>query len=331
MKWLIRIGVTVFVLAAFALAVLAVGSLASLDRDRTHAARVAALPAASPVHPDGEVRVEVGKFSFRARVAGLDGPGPGLILLHGFPETSTMWLPVMEAAVSAGYRVVAFDQRGYSPGARPEQISAYAIPQLVEDVARVADVFGFEQFHLVGHDWGSVVGWSFIMRHPSRVHSWTSLSIPHVGVFIRSMQDGMPTYINLLRVPWLPEALLTFNRLALMRPSYESMPDVQARDYYAVFSEPGALRAAINWYRALPEGIRTAAGVPLEIDRPVLFIWGKHDFWGSRPERKQQIELMRGPYHELELDAGHSLIEEEPEIVTDAILEHLLRVDGGSH
>jgi pimeloyl-ACP methyl ester carboxylesterase len=327
MRWLKRLVLAVAVLCAAAAGVLAVGSLTSLDWERAHTSRVAELPLGTPSHSDGEVRIAAGEYSFRARVAGLANPGPGLILLHGFPETSTMWMPVIEAAAAAGYRVVAFDQRGYSPGARPGAISDYATPELVADVLAVADAMGFERFHLVGHDWGAVVGWWTVMQYPDRIRSWTALSIPHVGVFLAAMRDEIPTYINMLRIPWLPEALFTFNGLAAMTQSYDRMPEAQGQDYFAVFSEPGALTAAINYYRALPESIRAASDVPTQIDRPVLFIWGNQDYWGSRPERTQQYELILGPYEEIELDAGHSLIEEEPKIVVEAILKHLAGVD----
>ena len=99
------------------------------------------------------------------------GTGDPVILLHGFPETSAMWTPLIEAAASDGFRVVAFDQRGYSPGARPDDVAAYAVPALVDDVLAVADALGFQRFHLVGHDWGCVVGWSVASLHPDRVTS----------------------------------------------------------------------------------------------------------------------------------------------------------------
>ena len=92
--------------------------------------------------PQGDVvRVPANGFEFRARVAGLDNTGPGVVLLHGFPETSAMWQPLIELLASQGYRVVAFDQRGYSPGARPDDVASYAIEQVgtMEHSYTVAD------------------------------------------------------------------------------------------------------------------------------------------------------------------------------------------------
>ena len=91
----------------------------TLDRSFSYTRAAGALPSLGPATGSGLVQIAADGFSFRARVAGLDGDGPGLILLHGFPESSIMWTPLLERAAEAGFRVVAFDQRGYSPGARP--------------------------------------------------------------------------------------------------------------------------------------------------------------------------------------------------------------------
>ena len=76
------------------------------------------------------------------------------MLLHGFPQTSACWTPLLETLAAAGYRAVAPDQRGYSPTARPTAVAAYRLSELVADVVAIADRLGAEIFHLVGHDWG---------------------------------------------------------------------------------------------------------------------------------------------------------------------------------
>ena len=91
-------------------------------------------------------------MEFLARVAGMHNKGHGVILLHGFPESSIMWQPLMDSVAAEGFRVVAFDQRGYSPNARPAGKNAYKTDLLVSDVLAVADQVGFDTFHLVGHD-----------------------------------------------------------------------------------------------------------------------------------------------------------------------------------
>ena len=104
----------------------------------------------------GEVRANGMVFTCRRA-----GPATGepVILLHGFPETSHMWSGLLPALAAAGYRCIAPDQRGYSEGARPEGVEHYATTALVADVLAIADAEGFDRFHLIGHDWGAVVGW----------------------------------------------------------------------------------------------------------------------------------------------------------------------------
>ncbi|MCP5055467.1 MAG: alpha/beta hydrolase [bacterium] len=325
LRWLLS-GLLGLLVVGFA--VLMIGARVGLDGERRHSAHTAALPVASPSSDDGLVRVRAGEFEFRARVAGLSNTGPPLILLHGFPETSAMWKSLLQEAASLGYRVVAFDQRGYSPGARPQNVEDYLIPKLVRDVIDVADAFGFERFHLVGHDWGAVVGWSTVGQHPDRIRSWTALSIPHSGVFVKAMERDLPAYIDVFNLRFLADAVFTFNGLALLdRTVFSALPE--GDEYLAVLSEPGALSAAIHWYRALRPSIPAAADIPLEIDLPVLFIGGDQDYWPNRPERAQQAAFMKGPFTELDLDAGHYLMAEQPDVVIEAVIAHLGRVDAG--
>ena len=325
MRWLKRSLLVLGSALAAAAAVLVAGSLLSLDWERQHAARTAALPLLSGAAADGLVRIEAGGMTFRARVAGLANPGPGLILLHGFPETSAMWTPLIAAAAAGGYRVVAFDQRGYSPGARPEGVEPYAVPELVGDVLAVADAVGFERFHLVGHDWGCVVGWSVAIQHPERVRSWTGLSIPHPGTLLADLRRDPPTYIKVFTTRWLPELVFTFNGLAFLRRGYEGMSAEQRDEYLAVFAEPGALTAALNWYRAITASLGSGDDVALPVERPTLFIWGTDEAWVTSDALERQRAFAAGPYDELELDAGHFLMQEQTQAVVEAILAHLRR------
>ncbi len=190
----------------------------SLDDDYRHTRRSQALPRWSPGTSDGPVRISAGGMVFRARVAGLGGPGPAVILLHGFPETSIMWEPLIRAADAMGFRVVAFDQRGYSPGARPDAVDAYRLPELVADLFSVADAVGFERFHLVGHDWGAVVGWVAAGQDRDRVLSYASLSIPHPGAIgVANADRGTPGYVRFFQMTGVPETLFTAGGLFLMQ------------------------------------------------------------------------------------------------------------------
>ncbi len=318
------------VIVVVAVAVLAGGSLLSLDWTHRHRAETALLPLLDANTRHGLVRIAANGFEFRARVAGLHNAGPGVILLHGFPETSLMWKPLIELLADQGYRVVAFDQRGYSPGARPKDVAGYALPKLVEDVFAVAQATGMRHFHLVGHDWGAGVGWAAVMSRPEQLRSYTSLSIPHISAFADALandadQRRRSRYMLFFRLPLLPEAVFTFNHLALMDDAlYGDMTAAQRAEYHAVFSEPGALTAALNWYRA-PDApsVETAPKVRL----PVLFIWGNQDPAVGRYAVESQRNFIEGPFDYHELNAGHWLMEEATDDVDSTVLEFLRSVD----
>src|SRR5690349_7295349 len=134
-----------------------------------------------------QMPVAVGDLTFDVRT---DGPEDGVptLLLHGFPETSASWTAVVPRLTEAGLRIVAPDQRGYSPGARPEGVEHYAIDRLAADVVGVADAQGWDTFHLVGHDWGAAVAWYVAAHHSDRLRSLTALSVPHLAAYNRALR-----------------------------------------------------------------------------------------------------------------------------------------------
>jgi len=303
-----------------AIGVLWLGAAASLDRERHYSAATAALPALSR-GGSGLVSISAGGYTYRARVAGLGGVRGNLILLHGFPQSSAMWIPLIDAAGASGYQVVAFDQRGYSPGARPAATDAYRIDRLAADVLAVADAMGFDRFHLVGHDWGAAVGWYLVATQPERISTWTALSIPHITAFAAAMaadpeQRQRSAYVRLFRMPWLPERLLTFNRLNLLRSMYAGHPPQAVAEYLALFAEPGAMGAALNWYRAAGSCTLDHPGV----SRPVLFIWGNEDPAVGRVAVEGQRKYLPDDHREIELDAGHWLMASRADLVVPAVL-----------
>ena len=311
--------------------VLLLGARLSLDTEYGHTRGVEMLLPLSPGTSEGLVQIRARDLSFRARVAGLGGAGPALLLLHGFPETSIMWRPLIEAAAQAGFRVVAFDQRGYSPLARPTEVEAYRLPELVADVFAVASAAGFERFHLVGHDWGAIVGWVAAGQNRERIRSFVSLSIPHPSaILVANEGQGSPAYVRFFRMPGIPETLFTVGGLAPMRNAfYASMPADQVDEYVSVFSEPGALRAALNWYRAMPGPFLSARDIAGEVVQPVLSVFGSRDLqvFTSTAVRELQPRFVTGPYRQVELDAGHWLIQERAEEVVEAVMSHLVALE----
>src|ERR671912_2394427 len=126
----------------------------------------------------GLQRVDVGDLTFEVRA---DGPEDGrpVLLLHGFPETSLSWAAVTPLLASAGLRTYAVDQLGYSPGARPAEVEAYALTNLAQVTADLMTAMAVPRADVVGHDWGANVAWGLAAWHADRVRSLTAVSVPH--------------------------------------------------------------------------------------------------------------------------------------------------------
>ena len=253
-----------------------------------------------------------------------EGPDDGdlVLLLHGFPQSSAIWQPQLEALAEAGYRAVAFDQRGYSPGARPEGVEHYEIGHLVDVALTVA---GEVPFHVVGHDFGAVVAWHLAAKHADRIRSLTALSVPHPVAFATALASPSPdqrdrsSYISLFRQVDVVEDLLVAGGLAALLRASGYPGDVDER--VRAMSEPGALTGALNWYRAI--GIGLVAGMG-RITVPTMFVWSTGDVALGREGAEATAGYVAGPYRFEVLDGvSHWIPEEVPDTLTRLPLEHL--------
>ncbi len=144
-----------------------------------------------------------------------EGPldGEVIVLLHGFPQRSTSWDKVRPALHGAGYRTIAPDQRGYSPGARPPRRGDYRLGALVDDITALITAVGSGAVHVVGHDWGAAVAWSLAAAHPEQVTTLTTVSVPHPRAMMASLrtfdQLRRSWYMGFFQLPWLPERMLS--------------------------------------------------------------------------------------------------------------------------
>ena len=265
-----------------------------------------------------------GGLVFDAVVAGRE-KGQLVLLLHGFPQSKEIWWPQLDALADAGYRAVAFDQRGYSPGARPEGVEQYDIGLLVDDALAVA---GDEPFHVVGHDFGAVVAWHLAAKHQDRIRSLTAVSAPHPVAFATAVasrdcdQRDRSSYISFFRRVDVAEDLLLAGGLATLLRASGYPGDVDER--VAAMSEPCALTGALNWYRAI--GISVLAGVGT-ITVPTMFVWSTDDVALGREGAEATARYVHGPYRfEVLEGVSHWIPEEVPGTFTRLLLEHLASV-----
>ncbi|HEX4862832.1 MAG TPA: alpha/beta fold hydrolase [Acidimicrobiales bacterium] len=262
------------------------------------------------------------------------GPEEGrvVIALHGFPEDRHCWDAVGTALAGAGHRMLAPDQRGYSPRARPKGRRSYAMSELDADALALADAAGADRFDVVGHDWGGAVAWDLAGRHPDRVRTATVLSTPHPRAFqasmLRSSQLFHSWYMLFFQIPRIPEAGFRARGGRQMEASLRRSgldPDSAAR-YAARFAEPGAMTGPVNWYRALP--FEASSPTPA-VEVPSLYVWSDNDRFLSRKAAELTARFVTGPYR-FEVLAGeaHWLPTAAPEKVSHLLLDHLAAHQG---
>ena len=276
---------------------------------------------------DGEsfADIRLDNFLFNCRVAGLENEGDAVILLHGFPETSRMWYQLIPVLANEGFKIVAADQRGYSRGARPSKISDYTIDKLSKDVIDIADAFQFKKFHLIGHDWGSAVGWYTVSINSERVISWTALSVPHLDAFFESIktdkeQQRKSQYMSFFNKPLLPELYFKIFGYKYLKDIWRKSTTLEIEKYIKVFKQRGALKSSLNWYRANINNTNNMIG---NIDTPTLILYGINDMAIGENSVDNSEKYLKGDYKIEKLDSGHWLIQESFESVTESILQHL--------
>ncbi|MEU6077784.1 alpha/beta hydrolase [Micromonospora sp. NPDC047074] len=269
------------------------------------------------------MRIEARGLTFDVRVGGPAGGTP-VLLLHGFPQHGGEWDDVVPALHAAGLRTYALDQRGYSPGARPGAVEAYRLPELVADAVGVLDALGVDAAHLVGHDWGAVVAWAVAAGHPERARTLTAVSVPHPAAMAWALtedpgQKARSAYMTLFRRPGTAEkALLALGATGLRRMLRGVGDDRRVAGYADPMREPGALTAALNWYRAMSRRDLAAIG-PVAV--PTTFVWSDGDVAIGRSAAEACAGQVTGDYRFVELPrVSHWIPDEAPAPLAEAIL-----------
>lgn len=212
--------------------------------------------------------------------------GPLVVLLHGFPDFWLAWRYQFAPLAAAGFRVVAPDLRGYNRSSKPEAVEEYSLDAVVGDVASLIATLSpaAPAAGVVGHDWGASVAWSFAHRQPSLAQRLAILNVPHPQVFTQMITSSLTQlrkswYVLAFQVPVLPEAMFAASDYRMLRqlfaedPKQPVPPDV-VEQYVTAFSRPGAITAAINYYRAAVRGLWGGVG---RIALPTLVLWGEQD------------------------------------------------------
>ncbi|MGY1699979.1 alpha/beta fold hydrolase [Geodermatophilus sp. SYSU D00766] len=257
------------------------------------------------------------------------GPPDGepVVLLHGFPQDCSAFDRVAPLLHDAGLRTLAPDQRGYSPGARPRGRSPYRLRAVAGDVLALLDAAGLQSAHVVGHDWGGAVAWALGAWHPERVRTLTALSTPHpaaAGRAVLTSDQGLrSSYMAAFQVPVVPERLMLARDGAVLRGVLQNggLPEDTAARYVDRLREPGALSAALAWYRAVPLAARDSVG---EVPVPTLHVWSTGDAFLGPAATAMTRRHVTGPYRLEVLDGvPHWIPELAAERTAELVVEHV--------
>lgn len=258
-----------------------------------------------------------------------EGSGDRLALcLHGFPELGYSWRHQLPVLAELGYRAWAPDLRGYgATRPRPTRRRDYLTSSLVEDVAALIDAAEASEVVLIAHDWGAALAWQFAIEQVRPLDRLVIMNVPHPACFFRSLktfkQLRKSWYIFFFQLPWLPEWALGRKHAEAVGKAFTGMAvhperfdDDAVKPYRDAASEPGALRAMINWYRAIPFGMRDAVGDdPPPIETPTLMVWGEQDAALGKELTEGTDEFVNDLTLRFLPDASHWVQQDQPEIV----------------
>lgn len=264
------------------------------------------------------------------------GPPSGapVLLLHGFPETWRCWIRQLPALVQAGCRVIIPDQRGYNLSDKPKGVKAYCADTLVEDIHGLIRALEYEKVNLVGHDWGALIGWMLANKYPERLHRLGIVNVPHPAVMKRFLQRDFEQmrrslYALFFQLPWLPEFIMSTGnwRVAASGLRRSGRPhaftDEDIEKYKEAWSQPGAMTAMLNWYRAAAR-YQPEISDDMRIHVRTLILWGAHDVALSRRMARPSLDYCDDGRLIFFPEATHWVQREEADEVNRHLLDFVL-------
>jgi pimeloyl-ACP methyl ester carboxylesterase len=253
------------------------------------------------------------------------GEGPPVLLVHGFPDTHSVWRNQIPALVTAGFRVIAPDTRGCGESQLLPSESDYKIEHLVQDLVALLDVLGLEKVRLVGHDWGAVTSWAFVARHPERVECFIPLSVGHPRAYAKGglRQKLLAYYVFLIQLRGFTEwfcRLFGWLPLRIMTGYPARMAEWKER-----YARPGRLTAGMNYYRAnFLAMLFKSPGFRVPV--PVYAMWSTGDRFLLESQMTGSRAFVDGPWDYTRIEgANHWLQLDTPGQVTPRLLDYLNR------
>jgi len=271
--------------------------------------------------------VQVGDLAFPVVDS---GEGPAVLLLHGFPDSRHLWRYQIPALADAGFRVLAPDLRGFGDAPKPTGVGAYRLSTVIDDLTGLLDTLGVATAHVVGHDWGGTVAWVFAGRHPERTRSVTGLTVGAPGSPGRRTVEQLEKfwYIFFFQHEGPAEEWLRRGDWQGLRAWTRGEGDLGR--YVDDLSRPGALTAALNWYRAnfSPASLNQTSAAAPRITVPALGVSAGRDAYLLEAHVQSSEAMVDAPwrYHRID-DASHWLMLDQPAEVNRVLLGFLREVE----
>ena len=269
------------------------------------------------------------------------GSGPLILFVHGFPEFWYEWKDQLEE-FSSDHRAVALDMRGHNLSSKPPEVRDYRGKHLIEDLRLLIDHLGGKPCVMVAHDWGGAVAWSFAAKHPEYLTRLVIINAPHATVFARELRDDpaqqkASAYMNFFRSEKAERVLSENGHARLLRMTLDSwgangaeVSEADREAYVSAWSQPGALTASLNFYRASPlhppepgdeskEAKLDLDPAAFRVEVPTLVIWGERDealLTGNLDGLDEHVADLR--IHRV-ADASHWIVHEQPALVNRLI------------
>jgi len=277
-------------------------------------------------------RINIGPLHLNLVTTGPED-AEAILMLHGFPDFHYGWRQQFAFLEERGYRLLVPDQRGYHLSDKPEALSAYSLETLGQDMLSLLDHYQISKVCVMGHDWGGAVAWWLAHHHPERIEKLIIMNMPHPEVFKQHLKNSRSQqrkswYLAFFQLPYLPEWILSWNQYTHFSQTLKedarrgAFNQQDLERYIQAWSQPGAMSAMLNWYRAAWR-FPHAPFPETPVQPKTLIFWGLKDqvleaeMIQPTLERCAQGKAMKFKY------AGHWVHHDEYEAVNDAILNFL--------
>ncbi|AEJ23340.1 hypothetical protein JC2156_07450 [Weissella koreensis KCTC 3621] len=251
-----------------------------------------------------------------------EGTGAVIFLLHGFPDSADVWRNIIPGLVSAGYRVIAPDLRGFGQSELKPNKDDYKIKFIMQDILELKASLNLTQpVKLVAHDWGANIGWMLISFFPDQFSSYFPISVGHPYAYALDggfEQKKKGWYTMAFQFEEMAEKMFSQNDWAAFRIFTENNSELDT-NWLPDLKRAGRFTAALNLYRAnLVPSDNDSKLAPTPV--PVHGLYGKNDLYLSQSQMEQSGKYTSGPFNFSLIDGGHWLQIEAPELVLNSIL-----------